>query len=49
MADEKPQVIVQYITKTDAAPAPGCAEIVVMIIVLAALAMQRLEAAKAAA
>lgn len=39
MADEKPNVVVQYITKTDAAPAPGCAEILVMLLVLTGLAL----------
>jgi len=39
MSDKTPQVIVQYVTKHDVAPAPGCAEIVAMVITLLALAL----------
>lgn len=39
MADERPNVVVQYVTKSDTPAAPGCAEIFAMLIVLAGLAL----------
>jgi hypothetical protein len=32
MADERPNVVVQYVTKNDAAPAPTCLEMIGLLV-----------------
>lgn len=34
MADERPNVVVQYVTKTDTTPPPSVAEIIISLLLL---------------
>lgn len=39
MADERPNVVVQYVTKTDTTPPPSIAEILLSIILLLGISL----------